>query len=243
MNSQRRRINIAAFCKVCHDAGKPKSVYTSHFPRRSPATNSPVICPTLLSQSCNYCHQKGHTIRYCSTLANNKCIEINNRQEINMHIDIEKELRIAQKHYNNMENNPNNIWHHENVFFNQSPSIPQSASSGFGDDNGNDWFWRMIPNSQGGWDAMWTNIVSGNNFLLPTTPNTQIQTSYLPSTPNSTPPPSPISTPSAPLKRRRTDNYTPPSPIPFSLSNGFDALTDQLDILTEDDFEEETLVA
>lgn len=219
MNAQRTRINLTAFCKVCHDAGKSKSVYTSHFPRRSPAHNSPVVCPTLLSQSCNYCHKTGHTIRYCSTLATNRCIEINNRQEINMHVDIERELRIAQKHYNNMENNPNNIWHHENVFFPtaiQQP--PATGSSGFGDDNGNDWFWRMIPNTYGGWDAIWTNKVSGDNFIVPTTPNQQTQSNAYTTPPSSTP-----STPSAPLKRRRTDNnYTPPLPIPFPLDNDDD---------------------
>lgn len=59
---------VKAFCKVCHDAGKPESIYTSHFVRASPAHDAPVVCPTLLAQPCRYCSVPGHTVKYCPAL-------------------------------------------------------------------------------------------------------------------------------------------------------------------------------
>lgn len=56
------------FCKVCFDAGKEEKEYTSHFVRSSPSRNSVVVCPLLLSLHCNYCKEKGHTIKYCKVL-------------------------------------------------------------------------------------------------------------------------------------------------------------------------------
>ena len=56
------------FCKVCHDAGKPESVYTGHFVRSAPGPNGKVTCPTLLSLQCRYCYQSGHTVKFCSVL-------------------------------------------------------------------------------------------------------------------------------------------------------------------------------
>lgn len=56
------------FCKVCYDTGKSKDEYTSHFIRETPDKNSKVVCPSLLSLSCQYCKGKGHTPRYCPIL-------------------------------------------------------------------------------------------------------------------------------------------------------------------------------
>jgi hypothetical protein len=56
------------FCKVCHDAGKPKSAYTSHFVKDSPGPNGKVVCPFLLSLNCRYCHESGHTVSHCQKL-------------------------------------------------------------------------------------------------------------------------------------------------------------------------------
>jgi hypothetical protein len=56
------------FCKVCKDAGKSESEYTSHYTRESSDPNSRVICPTLLSQECRFCHKLGHTTKYCPIL-------------------------------------------------------------------------------------------------------------------------------------------------------------------------------
>jgi hypothetical protein len=59
------------FCKVCHDAGKPESVYTNHFVRSAPGPNGKVVCPTLLSLECRYCYQSGHTVKFCPVLKEN----------------------------------------------------------------------------------------------------------------------------------------------------------------------------
>ena len=53
------------FCKVCKDAKKSESVYTSHQVRD---TKGKVVCPTLLSQKCKFCKEKGHTPKHCPKL-------------------------------------------------------------------------------------------------------------------------------------------------------------------------------
>ena len=54
------------FCKVCRDAGRPESEYTSHFVKDQPGPNGKVVCPMLLNQACRICHKTGHTSSYCS---------------------------------------------------------------------------------------------------------------------------------------------------------------------------------
>ncbi len=53
------------FCKVCKDMGKPESVWKSHYVRQTRHPDSPVTCPTILNNVCNYCNIKGHTISTC----------------------------------------------------------------------------------------------------------------------------------------------------------------------------------
>jgi len=60
------------FCKVCQDAGKSESEYTSHNVRESKDPKSKTLCPTLLSQECRHCFRKGHTVKYCSILKKQK---------------------------------------------------------------------------------------------------------------------------------------------------------------------------
>ena len=55
-------------CKVCEDAGKSPREFHSHWVRESKEPNAKVTCPTLLSQKCNYCKRRGHTIKYCERL-------------------------------------------------------------------------------------------------------------------------------------------------------------------------------
>ena len=55
-------------CKVCRDAGKPESVYTSHYVKSM--NRCQIICPTLLSIKCRYCEEIGHTVKYCKSLNN-----------------------------------------------------------------------------------------------------------------------------------------------------------------------------
>lgn len=65
MSYSRKQSVTKKFCKVCQDAGKSESEYTSHFVRDSPGPNGKVICPTLLSQNCRGCGINGHTYKYC----------------------------------------------------------------------------------------------------------------------------------------------------------------------------------
>lgn len=54
------------FCKICFDAKKPESQYTSHFIRATNDPNSAVTCPLLLATECRYCHKMGHTLQHCA---------------------------------------------------------------------------------------------------------------------------------------------------------------------------------
>jgi hypothetical protein len=56
------------FCKVCKDAGKKETEYTSHWVRDAPGPNGKVVCPTLLSTKCKYCKAQGHIVKYCPKL-------------------------------------------------------------------------------------------------------------------------------------------------------------------------------
>ena len=71
-NRNQSRGNSNPFCKVCFDAGKPESQYTSHFVKASRELGAAVICPTILAQECRYCHELGHTPSCCPKLANEK---------------------------------------------------------------------------------------------------------------------------------------------------------------------------
>ena len=55
------------FCPVCYNSGKSETEYTSHFVKDKP--DGIVVCPTLLEQECRYCHQFGHTPKFCPKLA------------------------------------------------------------------------------------------------------------------------------------------------------------------------------
>ena len=54
------------FCKVCFDAGKTIAEYSTHYVRDQPG--GVVICPTILTQQCNYCKKNGHTPKHCPEL-------------------------------------------------------------------------------------------------------------------------------------------------------------------------------
>ena len=70
MSYTRKQTVTKKICKVCQDAGKSESEYTSHFVRDSPGPNGKVICPTLLSQKCRGCGVNGHTYKYCPSIKN-----------------------------------------------------------------------------------------------------------------------------------------------------------------------------
>jgi len=60
------------YCKVCHDAGKSESEYSSHYVRTSLDPNAKISCPTLLAVECKYCFRPGHTVKYCGILKKNE---------------------------------------------------------------------------------------------------------------------------------------------------------------------------
>jgi hypothetical protein len=63
--------NSKSFCKVCKDAGKSENEFTSHFTRSKPGPDGVLVCPYLLSIECRYCHEKGHTPKYCQKVKEN----------------------------------------------------------------------------------------------------------------------------------------------------------------------------
>lgn len=58
----------SAYCKVCHDAGRPRREYTSHFVKDKKGPDGKVVCPLLLNQECRFCHEKGHTPKQCPAI-------------------------------------------------------------------------------------------------------------------------------------------------------------------------------
>jgi hypothetical protein len=73
--SKKQQKAVEKYCKVCHDAGKPESVYRSHFVRASPEPTAKVLCPTLLALECGFCGNCGHTPQYCKVLKDKQKIE------------------------------------------------------------------------------------------------------------------------------------------------------------------------
>ena len=71
-NQHRGARKATAYCKVCHDAGRPKSEYTSHFVKDKKGPGGKVVCPLLLNQECRYCHKKGHTLKSALRLRQKK---------------------------------------------------------------------------------------------------------------------------------------------------------------------------
>ena len=56
-----------AFCSFCKALGKPEAVYTSHYVKDK--IGGAVVCPALLANECGYCHDHGHTPKFCPKLA------------------------------------------------------------------------------------------------------------------------------------------------------------------------------
>ena len=48
------------------------SEYTSHYPKDQPGPKGRVICPTILSTECSYCHAIGHAKNHCPKLHKRK---------------------------------------------------------------------------------------------------------------------------------------------------------------------------
>ena len=71
------------FCKVCHDAGKAESVYTSHCVKTYNINTgkTDTTCPTLLALECRYCWKTGHTVKFCPVLEENKRMDAQRARE------------------------------------------------------------------------------------------------------------------------------------------------------------------
>ena len=92
MNSQSRTNNSRSnntkvqdkskksYCKVCADAKKPIEEVTNHNVK---SPEGVVLCPTLLSQSCRYCKQNGHTVKFCKSLEEKSKMENKIQSQIN----------------------------------------------------------------------------------------------------------------------------------------------------------------
>jgi hypothetical protein len=65
------------FCKFCKDSGKSQREFTSHYTKDKPGKDGKVVCPTILSNDCRYCHKKGHAKSHCALLR-----EKNNRKRL-----------------------------------------------------------------------------------------------------------------------------------------------------------------
>ena len=92
--------NNGPYCKVCHDAGRPRSEYTSHFVKDQPGPNGKVICPTLLNQACRICGKTGHTSSYCPQYRSRREEEPRRREEPRREERyIEREPRRREERY------------------------------------------------------------------------------------------------------------------------------------------------
>lgn len=94
---------LKKYCKVCHDAGKTETEYTSHFIREDRDPLSKVVCPTLLSLECRYCSKKGHTVKYCKLLEKDRIAET--RQSKSHYKTIKPKSEEKYKQANNMFSN------------------------------------------------------------------------------------------------------------------------------------------
>jgi len=54
------------FCSFCHALGKSQEVFTSHWVKDQ--IGGVVVCPALLANECGYCHDVGHTPKFCPKL-------------------------------------------------------------------------------------------------------------------------------------------------------------------------------
>jgi hypothetical protein len=88
-----------SYCKVCHDAGKPESVYTSHYVRSLPdrTGKTVVTCPTLLDTECRFCHKNGHTTKFCPIIASNKKSDEKTERHIKHQQETKKETTKHQQ--------------------------------------------------------------------------------------------------------------------------------------------------
>ena len=94
------------YCKVCHDSGKSEAEYTSHFVKSEPGPKGVVVCPVLLGSMCNYCKQKGHTLKHCKELEKNK----NQGKKVSYHYEKREKKEVKTNCYRNSSSNSSNVF-------------------------------------------------------------------------------------------------------------------------------------
>lgn len=82
------------FCGVCQKAGKPESMFRGHYTKSKPGPDGVVICPTILSIECRFCHELGHSAseEHCPALREKKL-----RSEQWEREDKQKELQMKKQ--------------------------------------------------------------------------------------------------------------------------------------------------
>ena len=92
-------LKIKPCCKVCCDAGKDESEYSSHWTKNE---KGKVICPTLLALLCRHCNIKGHTVSYCPILNKNKKREafFEKNEKVNKKNDKQNDKQNKKKNKN-----------------------------------------------------------------------------------------------------------------------------------------------
>lgn len=70
--SQCKSVASKSFCKVCFDASKDASEYSSHNVKARVCGKMVVCCPVLLRQECRSCGKRGHTKSYCPNVVEEK---------------------------------------------------------------------------------------------------------------------------------------------------------------------------
>lgn len=86
-------------CKVCFDAGKPESEYSSH---RVKDMNGNTTCPTLLNTECRWCFKVGHIAKFCKEL------EKSNKEKEKANKEKERMLKKSLNNTNTNNKNANN---------------------------------------------------------------------------------------------------------------------------------------
>lgn len=59
--------SYAKFCSFCFHSKRPEQEFSSHWVKDK--KDGTVTCPLLLQNECGYCHEKGHTPKFCPRLA------------------------------------------------------------------------------------------------------------------------------------------------------------------------------
>ena len=125
------------YCKVCHDAGKPESLYTNHFVRSVPGPKGFVTCPTLLSYECRHCYEKGHTVKFCPKIkqeTRTKPVFVNQETPVKKAKQVERQetnVFLSLKSDSDSDNDNDNDNDNENTNKSNKKDFPPLKSMSF----------------------------------------------------------------------------------------------------------------